>query len=122
MKPIRFVLGNFLLFLNFLFSPSGVKRLTEQQDEVDAATSSLVLYELQMCPFCIKVRRVLKRLSLKIELKDVLIPKNQAELMAGGKQDQVPCLRITHATGEIEWMYESSAISEYLEKKFATIA
>ena len=73
-----------------------------------------------MCPFCVKVRRAAKRLSLTIPMKDVGVDSNaQAELMAGGKKDQVPCLRITSPSGAVEWMYESSAIVEYLEKRFA---
>ncbi|MBC7396041.1 MAG: glutathione S-transferase N-terminal domain-containing protein [Bdellovibrionales bacterium] len=121
MKPIRFVLGNIILFLDFIFSPTGIKRLDEHQDRVDAETASLCVYELEMCPFCVKVRRAIKRLSLKIELKDVLEPKNQTELMAGGKKDQVPCLRITQADGSVQWMYESSAIIAHLEQHFSSV-
>lgn len=121
MKLIRYILGNIILFLDFIFSPQGIERSNEAQDEIDAKTADLILYELKMCPFCVKARRAVKRLSLKIELRDVLEAKNQAELMAGGKVDQVPCLRILHSDGKIQWMYESSEICAYLEQRFAVV-
>ncbi len=120
MKIIRFILGNIILFLDFITSPRGMVRAPEKQKAIDTEVgSTFMLYELKMCPFCVKVRRAAKRLSLNIPQKDVGVDsKAQDELMAGGKQDQVPCLRITSPNGSVEWKYESSDIIEYLEKRF----
>lgn len=119
MKLIRLILGNIILALDWLTSPKGMVRLPEAQKKVDSELSSLQIYELKMCPFCVKVRRAMKRLSLTIQTRDVGVdPKAQEELMQGGKKDQVPCLRITNASGAVEWMYESSEIIAYLEKRF----
>ena len=61
MKLIRFLIGNFLLFLDFVFSPK--KKLLTEKDQLklNKLTSGLSLYQYKTCPFCIKVRRMLKR-------------------------------------------------------------
>jgi hypothetical protein len=41
-------------------------------------------------------------------------PLFQEELMAGGKIDQVPCLRYRDSMGAEKWMYESSDINAFL--------
>jgi len=119
MRVIRFVLGNILIFLNTIFSPRSMERSPELQKQVDQATQSLKLYHFPGCPFCLKVRRQIKRLGLKIELKDAQNDENvKQELLAGGKELQTPCLRIEES-GKVTWMYESSDINAYLNKRFA---
>ena len=120
MKIIRSVLGKLILALDALFSPTPMMRSAEGQKRVDEETRSLVLYQLTTCPFCVKVRRQMKRLALKVEMKEVGDASVQAELMAGGKIDQVPCLKITHG-GDVQWMYESDVINAYLSEKFQAI-
>jgi glutathione S-transferase len=39
-------------------------------------------------------------------------------LEQGGGRVKVPCLRIEHEDGRIEWMYESSDINAYLRHRF----
>ena len=41
----------------------------------------------------------------------------RSELLAGGGEIKVPCLRIKEGS-EITWMYESSDIMAYLDKRF----
>ncbi len=61
----------------------------------------------------------MKRQSVQVELKDAKgNPQHRQELEQGGGRVKVPCLRIEH-NGEVEWMYESSDIVNYLEKEFA---
>ncbi len=120
MKIIRAILGKIILFLDSAFSPASLKRSPETQSVVDTQTKSLVIYQLLACPFCVKVRREVKRLGLNIQYKNVdQDPAAQKELMAGGKIDQVPCLRITSPDGQVTWMYESSDINTYLGSQFA---
>jgi glutaredoxin len=78
------------------------------------------MYQFLTCPFCIKTRRAIKRLSLNIETRDALhhAPSRQ-QLLEGGGQVKVPCLRITDADGNIEWLYESDDIIQYLQQSFA---
>lgn len=119
MKFIRWFLGRVILLLNFIFSPSGVKRSTQQQQVADNKAQSLALYQFDACPFCVKVRRAMKRQSVNIELRDAKNnPTHRAELEAGGGKVKVPCLRI-EKDDKIEWMYESSDIVAYLEREFA---
>jgi glutaredoxin len=121
MKAIRFVLGKIILFLDFVFAPKGMIRPPDLQARVDAETKDLTLYQLLTCPFCVKVRRELKRLSVTPETKDIQNPEVHAELMAGGKIDQVPCLKIKNKDGSVRFLYESKAINEYLINRFQAI-
>ncbi|UJF20040.1 glutathione S-transferase N-terminal domain-containing protein [Vibrio sp. SS-MA-C1-2] len=119
MAIIRFILGKIILILNFVFSPSGVKRSAEAQQQADEKAKSLVLYQFEACPFCVKVRREIKRQSINIELRDAKNdPQARQELEQGGGRVKVPCLRIENA-GEVTWMYESSDIIAYLQQEFA---
>jgi len=86
-------------------------------------TAGLVLYQYEACPFCVKVRRSLKRHVLNIETRDV--KRNgvaREELLAGGGELQVPCLRIAEGDEDYRWMYESSDIIRYLEERFVVPA
>jgi glutathione S-transferase len=61
----------------------------------------------------------MQRLGLDIELRDTLRnPAYRAELVAGGGMTQVPCLRVGHEDGRVEWMYESLDIIDYLKERF----
>lgn len=116
MAIIRWVLGRIILLLNFIFSPSGTKRSAEDQQKLDEKTQSLTLYQFEACPFCVKVRRSIKRNSLNIQLKDAKNnPDNRQQLLEGGGAVKVPCLRI-EKQGEVTWMYESNDIIQYLEQ------
>jgi hypothetical protein len=39
--------------------------------------------------------------------------------MQGGGAIKVPCLKISDAQGNTQWMYESSIINAYLHEQFA---
>ncbi len=116
MQIIRFILGKIILFLNAVFVPKQIVfRSLEAQSALNEKTKGWTMYQLQTCPFCVKVRRQMKRLAIEIPFKDVAAdPEAQKELMDGGKQDQVPCLRYLDSSGSVQWMYESSAINEFL--------
>jgi glutaredoxin len=119
-KTIRAIIGPILLFVDWVTSPKGMVRPAEQQSQVDRETQNLVLYEFKTCPFCIKTRRALKRLSLNIERRDTQHnPEYRQELLEGGGQIKVPCLRIVDKTGADKWMYESDDIIQYLQERFA---
>ncbi len=119
MKVIRWLLGKLILVLNAVFSPKGIKRNPQDQRQVDEKAKSLALYQFEACPFCVKVRRAMKRQSVNVALKDAKNnPQHRAELEQGGGRIKVPCLRI-EKNGQTQWMYESSDIVAYLEKEFA---
>jgi glutaredoxin len=121
MRIIRLILGKLILFFNWVFSPRGTRRDPEIQAGIDAQTASLKLYQYEACPFCVKVRRAMKRNTLTIETRDVKRSASaREELLAGGGNLKVPCLRIENERGQAEWLYESSDIVRYLEDRFAS--
>ena len=117
MKIIRAILGKMILFYDATFPPKViVRRSPLEQLSLNAKTKMWTLYQIETCPFCVKVRRQMKRLAIEIPLKDVV--KNQIahqELMEGGKQDMAPCLNYIDLLGNTKWMYESSDINEFLK-------
>jgi glutathione S-transferase len=108
-----------MLLWEKLTRPQGLVRSPAAQAEVDLSCRHLALYQFKTCPFCIKVRQEMVRLSLDIEQRDAQHDgPYRAELIAGGGRAMVPCLRIEDATGKVAWLYESSAIIEYLHSRF----
>ncbi len=119
-KTLRVILGPIMLLWERLSRPQGVQRPAAAQAEVDLACRPLALYEFQTCPFCIKVRQEMRRLSLNIERRDAQEEgPHRTALVAGGGRAMVPCLRIEDGAGKIEWLYESTAIIDYLRGRFA---
>ncbi|HEY0663649.1 MAG TPA: glutathione S-transferase N-terminal domain-containing protein, partial [Thiobacillaceae bacterium] len=122
-RSLRAVIGPFLLRGNWLTRPRGIARSAADQQAVDARTRSLALYHFPTCPFCLKVRRAMRRLSLDIELRDARNDDaHRAALTTGGGKPQVPCLLITDADGQQRWLYESDAINAYLDHEFGGAA
>ena len=72
------------------------------------------LYYSKYCYFCQKVLFFLKGKDADIELRSTSNREHSTALMQGGGKTQVPCLRIEQDSGEIEWMYESDDIIDYL--------
>lgn len=85
----------------------------------DPDTSHLSLYHFESCPFCQRVRAVIDRLGLEIELRDIRADAaHRAALAEGGGSTQVPCLRI-EKDGDVQWLYESADIARYLTENFS---
>jgi glutathione S-transferase len=114
------VLIPFMLLWAKLATPKGMVRSAEAQKKIDLECEKLALYHFKTCPFCIKVRHEMARLSLPIELRDAQHdPERRAELTQGGGKYQTPCLQITGAQGQAQWMYESNDIIKYLQQRFS---
>lgn len=112
---IRWVLGRIILFFDFIFSPSKPKRAPDVQAEIDASTQHLNLYQLPACPFCVKVRREMKRKGLNINIRNINSEQQyREELIAEGGKRTVPCLRIEKDDNSVQWLYESKDIIQYL--------
>lgn len=119
-RAIHYLIGPVILLWDWLTSPRGVTRALSEQQQVDARARQLVLFQFLMCPFCVNVRRTMKRLSLNIETRDALRdPASRALLQTSGGKIQVPCLMITDAQGNVTWLYESDAIIRYLQQEFS---
>ena len=94
-------------------------RPVAEQHSIDARTQHLALYHFPTCPFCLKARRAMRRLSLKIDLRNAQHdPVHRQALLQGGGKIQTPCLRISDAEGKATWMYESKDIMAYFEQEF----
>ena len=118
-KTLRLVLGPLLLLWERLSTPKGVKRTPEAQKLIDQKCQTLALYQYKTCPFCMKVRRTIRSHSLPIELRDAQHDaQHRADLLQGGGQLKVPCLRITDTQGNSGWLYESEMIIQYLRQRF----
>ena len=119
-RTLRSILGPVLLLNEKLTAPKGIQRSQEEQQAIDLQTRHLALYQFRTCPFCIKVRRTIKALSLNIELRDAQRDQaHRADLKAATGQVKVPCLRITDDKGNDSWMLESSDIIQYLQQRFS---
>jgi len=119
-RTLRIVLGPFMLLWEMINTPKGVVRAPEVQAKIDQQCKTFVLYQFKTCPFCIKVRRTIKTLSLNIALRDAQHDeKNRADLLQGGGQIKVPCLRVSDAQGKDHWIYESAVINQYLRQRFS---
>ena len=118
MKIIRWIIGRIILSLDFITRPKPIIRDKNIQDMLDAKTAKMSLYQFNACPFCVKVRRQLRKYSLNVELRDA---KNnnlhKEELIRGGGKHKVPCLRIEDDTLGVKWLYESDQINLYLREK-----
>ena len=122
-RTLRLILGPFMLLGNWLTQPKGIVRPEAVQQAIDARTRTLALYHFPTCPFCIKSRRVMQRLSLNIALRDAKNDEaHRAALIAGGGKPQVPCLLITDDNGQQTWLYESDAINAYFNREFGGTA
>ena len=116
---VRWILGRLILFFDRLTTPRGISRPAPEQAQLDRETGQLALYQFQACPFCVKVRRFLKRNSLHIETRDARHdPNHRQEMLEQAGQVKVPCLRINDPEGEVRWLFESNDIIHYLESRF----
>ena len=121
-RAVHAIVGPLLLGIHRLTAPAGVQRSPADQQRIDEQTRNLVMYQFLSCPFCIRTRRAIRALSLDIETRDAHghAPSRQ-ELLQGGGQVRVPCLRITDSRGNVEWMYESADIIRYLQNKYGSL-
>lgn len=121
-KALRVGLGQLIVAGDALTRPRPQKRSPQGQATVNKEAAALALYQFHACPFCVKTRRAMHRLNVPVALHDAKAdPQAREQLLAGGGEVKVPCLRIEEAGGT-RWMYESSEIIAYLEKRFAHVA
>jgi glutaredoxin len=116
---IRNLLGSIIAAIDFITRGSKLKRTAQAQQQVEMELEKLALFQFFACPFCIKTRRAMYKLNLPIVKRNASQGSTfRDELLQGGGKIQTPCLRIEKNEG-VEWLYESSEIITYLEKRFA---
>lgn len=124
LKLIRKTLGALIITGDRVFPARAELRRTDVEKQALAPQlAELSLYQFQGCPFCLKVRRAMKRMDLDVRLVncDGESPDRETLVREGGEL-QVPCLRIDRAGEKTTWLYESDAIIEYLGKLGKTTA
>ena len=120
MRLIRWVVGRLILFVNLITLPKPIIRKKIDQDKINKETKGLTIYQFEACPFCVKVRRYIRKNNLKINFKDAKNNKKfKFELVNGGGKHKVPCLKIEKINSQTQWLYESTEIISFL-KKIAT--
>ena len=93
-------------------------RTTEEVDLLERESRRMHLYVAQNCATSINVQRHCHRLGLRVVRKDVQrVNAYLNELLSGGGEPQVPCLRIESEEGT-QWLYNSPAILKFLEHRF----
>lgn len=121
MQLIRWFVGKVILFINVITLPKPIERDNFSQQKLDNKTKGFTIYQFEACPFCVKVRRFIRKNNLQINLRDA---KNneifKSELINGGGKHKVPCLRIEKTDSKIEWLYESDEIILFLKKIIAS--
>ena len=118
-KTLRLALGPVMLLKERLTQPKGLQRDAASQAAVDLQCQSLALYQFNTCPFCIKVRQEMRRLSLPIDKRDAQHnAANRDALLQGSGATKVPCLKITDSNGHTRWLQDSKAIVAYLRERF----
>ena len=118
MQLIRWFVGRLILFVNLITLPKPILRKKIDQDRFDKKTKYLTIYQFEACPFCVKVRRFIRKNNLKINLKDAKNKTFKSELVNEGGKHKVPCLKIEKLHYETEWLYESTEIIKFLKKEF----
>ncbi|MFW8589376.1 glutathione S-transferase N-terminal domain-containing protein [Glaciecola sp. 2405UD65-10] len=116
---IRNILGGLIAFVDLITRGRKLKRSAQDQANVAEQAQNLSLYQFFACPFCIKTRRAIYKLNVPIEKHSVSNDSQyRTELLEQGGKIQTPCLRIQSPQG-VTWLYESSEIIAYLQKRFA---
>lgn len=119
MHIIRWFLGKIIAVIDLCFRP----KIAPRPENTPADTSNLALYQFANCPFCVKVRWAARRQGLDLALRDAKNdPIHRSALEQGGGKIKTPCLRIAHANGAVDWMYESDDIIAYLQQRFPLAA
>ncbi len=86
----------------------------------EAARDKLAMYTMPLCPFCWRVTRVINRLGLDVEMRDVLMhPARRDELIEATGRTTVPVLWIQSPDGEVSWLPESRDIVHYLQQMYS---
>ncbi len=84
-----------------------------------AESDRLALYFMPTCPFCQRVMKVIAKLGIDVEMRNIIRnPERRDELIGARDRATVPVLWIKSPDGDVRWMPESLDIIRYLEKTY----
>ena len=93
-------------------------RTPAEHDLMERESRRMHLYYARHCPSSISIRRHCERIGLRVVEKDVhKVNTYRNELLSGGGEPRVPCLRIDDEQGA-RWLYSPEAIRDFLNKRF----
>lgn len=113
--------GICFMFADNWFKVKPVVRSNEEQCSLDRESRRIQLYFCKTCPTSIRIKRRCEQLGLRVVEKDVKrVNAYRNELIHGGGEVRVPCLRIEGRNGqEARWLYEGNNILQYLNRRFS---
>jgi hypothetical protein len=113
--------GICLMFADNWFKVKPVIRSHEEQCSLDRESRRIQLYFCKTCPTSIKIKRRCEQLGLRVVEKDVQrVDAYRNELIHGGGEVRVPCLRIEGRNDQhTRWLYEGNNILQYLNRRFS---
>jgi glutaredoxin len=114
--------GFCFMFADQWFKVRPLARSNEEQTSLDRESRRIQLYFCKTCPASIKIKRRCQKLGLKVVEKDVgRVNAYRNELIHGGGEVRVPCLRVEGVQSQdTRWLYSSVKILKYLERRFAS--
>lgn len=121
MSVKRRMQGICFMFADSCFKVKPVVRSNEEQCSLDRESRRIQLYFCKTCPTSIKIKRRCEQLGLRIVEKDVQrVDAYRNELVHGGGEVRVPCLRVEGQKGkDARWLYEGENILKYLNRRFS---
>ncbi len=82
-------------------------------------SEQLILYYRNYCGFCTRVKKVIDKLNVNVELRNIWDDDSgYDELEAAMGRATVPVLRMVNAEGQSRWMPESTEIVGYLVENY----
>lgn len=113
--------GICLMFADNWFKVKPVARSNKEQCSLDRESRRIQLYFCKTCPTSIRIKRRCEKLGLRIVEKDVKrVDAYRNELVHGGGEVRVPCLRVEGRNGQdTRWLYEGDNILKYINRRFS---
>jgi glutathione S-transferase len=85
--------------------------------------ASFAVYISRFCGYCARVLQAIAALGAPVEVRDVTSqPELRRDIIEATGRRTVPVLRIVHADGREQWMFESRDIVRYLHERFGQAA
>lgn len=77
------------------------------------------LFKTDWCGFCFRVRSFMEQNNIDLPVRDVNSdPEAFRELLKNTGRTTVPCLRIETDDEDVQWMFESTDIIDYLAEQY----
>ena len=121
MNLTRHIKGKTLGLVDRFLPVKPIERPAEEQTLLNRESRRMHLYYSRQCPSSISVKRYVERDGLHPVTKEVeRADAYRNELVKGGGESRVPCLRICTRSGD-RWIYSPEAIINYLEKRLGKL-